>query len=206
MLLQFTPHPHACAKWCIYPTYDFTHCTVDSLENITHSAVYCVLTFKCYYGLAPGKSVLLRYGFPIKCTNVVFADDNETIREIHAEYDPEKKTKPKGVLHWVAESSPGKEPIKIENPAKLNDKWLTDINSNSKVVVSDAYAGSILKDAVVGDRFQFERLGYFAVDKTLSLGSLCLTGRSHSETATGKVGSKITDWLIIKTMWERKYI
>ena len=80
---------------------------------------------KDYYGLAPGKSVLLRYiekdtsvfiittlalnlihlwlyvlpfcryGFPIKCTNVVFADDNETIREIHAEYDPEKKTKPK---------------------------------------------------------------------------------------------------------------
>ncbi|KAJ4879783.1 hypothetical protein Rs2_36837 [Raphanus sativus] len=118
-----------------------------------------------------------------KCTNVVFADDNETIHEIHAEYDPEKKTKPKGVLHWVAESSPGKEPIKIEvrlfeklfnyeDPAKLKDKWLTDINPNSKVVVSDAYAVSILKDAVVGDRFQFERLGYFAVDKDSEPGKL----------------------------------
>ncbi|KAL0678656.1 hypothetical protein Bca4012_006637 [Brassica carinata] len=154
---------------------------------------------KGYYGLAPGKSVLLRYGFPIKCTNVVFADDNETIREIHAEYDPEKKTKPKGVLHWVAESSPGKEPIKIEvrlfeklfnseNPAKLNDKWLTDINPNSKVVVSDAYAGSILKDAVVGDRFQFERLGYFAVDKDSEPGKLVFNRTVTLRDSYGKGG------------------
>lgn len=41
-----------------------------------------------------------RYGFPIKCTNVVFADDNETVREIHAEYDPEKKSKPPKVLFF----------------------------------------------------------------------------------------------------------
>ncbi|KAF3602578.1 hypothetical protein F2Q69_00033784 [Brassica cretica] len=344
---QFTPHPHAGDKWCIYPTYDFAHCIVDSLENITHSL--CTLEFetrrasyywllhsldlympyvweysrlnitntvmskrklnyivtnkhvdgwddprlltlaglrrradgtmihmsrlehhirealnktapramvvlnplrvvitnlesdkvveldakrwpdaqnddlsafykvpfsrvvyidqsdfrmkdsKGYYGLAPGKSVLLRYGFPIKCTNVVFADDNETIREIHAEYDHEKKTKPKGVLHWVAESSPGKEPIKIEvrlfeklfnseNPAKLNDKWLTDINPNSKVVVSDAYGGSILKDAVVGDRFQFERLGYFAVNKDSEPGKLVFNRTVTFRDSYGKGG------------------
>ena len=35
--VQFTPHPHAGDKWCIYPSYDYTHCIVDSLENITHS-------------------------------------------------------------------------------------------------------------------------------------------------------------------------
>lgn len=39
-----------------------------------------------------------RHGFPIKCTDVVLADDNETVVEIHAEYDPEKKTIPKKVL------------------------------------------------------------------------------------------------------------
>lgn len=39
--------------------------------------------------------VLCRYAFPIKCTEVVLADDNETILEIRAEYDPSKKTKPK---------------------------------------------------------------------------------------------------------------
>lgn len=78
---------------------------------------------KDYYGLAPGKSVILRlvdrtnqycdtcmrsyrsniqnfavlcrYAFPIKCTEVILAEDNETIVEIRAEYDPSKKTKPK---------------------------------------------------------------------------------------------------------------
>lgn len=35
--VQFAPHPHAGDKWCIYPSYDYAHCIVDSLENITHS-------------------------------------------------------------------------------------------------------------------------------------------------------------------------
>lgn len=37
---QFTPHPHAGDKWCIYPSYDYAHCIVDSLENITHSVCF----------------------------------------------------------------------------------------------------------------------------------------------------------------------
>lgn len=39
-LFQFTPHPHAGDKWCVYPSYDYAHCIVDSLENITHSVCY----------------------------------------------------------------------------------------------------------------------------------------------------------------------
>lgn len=35
--VRYVPHPKAGSKWCIYPTYDFTHCLCDSLENITHS-------------------------------------------------------------------------------------------------------------------------------------------------------------------------
>ncbi|PPD88791.1 hypothetical protein GOBAR_DD14274 [Gossypium barbadense] len=130
---------------------------------------------KDYYGLAPGKSALLRYAFPIKCTDVILADDKETVLEIRAEYDASKKSKPKGVLHWVAEPSPGSDPLKIEvrlfdklfnseNPAEL-DNWLTDLNPNSKVVVPTAYAVPSLGKAAVGDTFQFERLGYFTVDK-----------------------------------------
>lgn len=129
---------------------------------------------KDYYGLAPGKSALLRYAFPIKCTDVVLADDKETILEIRAEYDASKKTKPKGVLHWVSEPSPGVDPLKVEvrlfeklfnseNPAEL-DNWLGDLNTESKMVIPAAYAVSSLRGATVGDRFQFERLGYFAVD------------------------------------------
>ncbi|KAF3431890.1 hypothetical protein FNV43_RR26626 [Rhamnella rubrinervis] len=130
---------------------------------------------KDYYGLAPGKSVLLRYAFPIKCTDVILADDKETVLEIRAEYDPDKKTKPKGVLHWVAEPSLGIDPLKVEvrlfdklflseNPAELDD-WLADLNPQSKVVIPNACAVPLLRDAVLGDKFQFERLGYFVVDK-----------------------------------------
>ena len=35
--IKYTPHPHAGDKWCIYPTYDYTHCLCDSIENISHS-------------------------------------------------------------------------------------------------------------------------------------------------------------------------
>ncbi|KAJ9708208.1 hypothetical protein PVL29_000325 [Vitis rotundifolia] len=126
---------------------------------------------KDYYGLAPGKSVLLRYAFPIKCTEVILSDDKETVVEVRAEFDPSKKTKPKGVLHWVAEPSPGIDPLKVEvrlfdklflseNPAEL-DNWLADLNPESKVVVPGAYAVPSLRTAAAGDRFQFERLGKF---------------------------------------------
>ncbi|KAH7657425.1 Glutamine-tRNA synthetase protein [Dioscorea alata] len=129
---------------------------------------------KDYYGLAPGKSALLRYAFPIKCTNVIYEKDTENIIEIHAEYDPERKAKPKGVLHWVAQPSSGVEPLKVEvrlfeklflsqNPVELED-WLSDLNPHSKEVIQNAYAVPVLGNAVTGDKFQFERLGYFAVD------------------------------------------
>nr|GLL32206.1 glutamine--tRNA ligase-like isoform X2 [Ipomoea trifida] len=130
---------------------------------------------KDYYGLAPGKFVLLRYAFPIKCTEVILGDDKETVVELRAEYDPSKTVKPKGVLHWVAEPSPGVDPLKVEvrlfeklflseNPAEI-DNWLGDINPHSKVVMPNAYAVPSLHNAAVGDKFQFERLGYFSVDK-----------------------------------------
>ncbi|CAL1392565.1 unnamed protein product [Linum trigynum] len=155
---------------------------------------------KDYYGLAPGKSVLLRYAFPIKCTDVVLADDNQTIVEIRAEYDPSKKTKPKGVLHWVCEPSPGVEPLKVEvrlfeklfnseNPAELDD-WLADLNPNSKNVVTGAYAVPLLKSAAVGDRFQFERLGYFAVDKDSTPDHLVFNRIVTLRDSYGKVGGK----------------
>lgn len=345
--IKFTPHPHAGDKWCVYPSYDFSHCIVDSLENITHSL--CTLEFetrrasyywllnaldlylpyvweysrlnvtnsvmskrklnrlvmekwvdgwddprlltlaglrrrgvtqtsinafvrgigitksdcstislsrleyhireelnkvtprtmvvihplkvvitnleasstemldakkwpdaqtdnavykvpfskvlyiehtdfrmkdsKDYYGLAPGKTVLLRYAFPIKCTEVILSDDKESIVEIRAEYDPSKTTKPKGVLHWVAEPSPGVEPLKVEvrlfdrlflseNPAELDDKWLDDLNPRSKVVIPEAFAVPSLQNSAIGDRFQFERLGYFVADKDSTPGKL----------------------------------
>ncbi|PWA94559.1 glutamine-tRNA ligase, putative / glutaminyl-tRNA synthetase, putative / GlnRS [Artemisia annua] len=136
---------------------------------------------KDYKGLAPFKTVLLRYAFPIKCTNYkLHPEDKTTVVEIHAEYDPPEDKpnavdKTTGVLHWVAEPSPGVDPLKVEvrlfdklfkseDPGKL-DNWLDDLNPESKVVIPCAYGVPSLKFAEVGDKFQFERLGYFVVDK-----------------------------------------
>ncbi|XP_058087437.1 glutamine--tRNA ligase isoform X3 [Magnolia sinica] len=155
---------------------------------------------KDYYGLAPGKSVLLRYAFPIKCTEVVYGDDKETVVEIRAEYDPSKKTKPKGVLHWVAQPSPAVEPLKVEvrlfdklflseNPAELDD-WLADLNPHSKEVIPEAYAAPTLANAVMGDKFQFERLGYFSIDPDSSAEKLVFNRTVTLRDSYSKGGNK----------------
>ncbi|KAF7063848.1 hypothetical protein CFC21_070322 [Triticum aestivum] len=155
---------------------------------------------KDYYGLAPGKSVLLRYAFPIKCTEVIYGDTPDDIVEIRAEYDPSKTSKPKGVLHWVSEPAPGVEPLKVEirlfeklflseNPAELKD-WLGDLNPHSKEVVKGAYAVPSLATAVVGNKFQFERLGYYAVDTDSKPGKLVFNRTVTLRDSYGKTGPK----------------
>eukprot|EP00898_Chlorokybus_atmophyticus_P007746 jgi/Chlat1/7973/Chrsp69S07406 len=131
---------------------------------------------KDYYGLAPGKTAMLRYAYPIRITQVITeGGDSSTIKELRAEYDSKKSTKPKGVLHWVAQPAPGIEPAKAEirlydllfksdDPNSIGDDWLMDVNPNSLEVVTGALLTSALAKAHVGDKFQFERLGYFCVD------------------------------------------
>ncbi|GAQ83924.1 putative glutaminyl-tRNA synthetase [Klebsormidium nitens] len=155
---------------------------------------------KDYYGLAPGKTVMLRYAYPITCTEIVTGPDNETIVEVRATYDPEKSTKPKGVIHWVSEPAPGVSPLKVEvrlidrlfkseNPNELDD-WLADLNPNSKTVISDALAVPHLADARIGDKFQFERLGYFCVDTDSKPGRTIFNRTVTLRDSYPKVGGK----------------
>ena len=122
------------------------------------------------------------------------------IIEIRAEYDPSKTTKPKGVLHWVAQPAPGVEPLKVEvrlfdklflseNPAELED-WLGDLNPNSKEVIKGAYAVPSLATAVLGDKFQFERLGYFAVDTDSTPENIVFNRTVTLRDSYGKAGPK----------------
>ena len=46
--IKFVPHPNSKDTWCVYPTYDYTHCLCDSFENITHSL--CTKEFQNRYG------------------------------------------------------------------------------------------------------------------------------------------------------------
>ncbi|GKC65825.1 glutamine--tRNA ligase-like protein, partial [Tanacetum coccineum] len=157
---------------------------------------------KGYNGLAPGKKALLRYAFVIKCTEVVYSEDKTSVVEIHAEYDPDNKTKPEasqsqtdiGVLHWVDGVDPLKVEVRLfnklfksENPGEL-DNWLDDLNPESKVVIPCAYGVRSLKSAEVGDKFQFERNGYFVVDKDSTPEKL-IFNRTVALTDTYKGGS-----------------
>lgn len=123
---------------------------------------------KGYYGLAPGKSAMLRYAYPIKVIDV--KKDGEVAVELIVEMDYEKSVKPKGVLHWVGESGERFEArkystlFKSRDPAGLEDDWLKDINPESEVVVKNAIIEPGISNAAMRTTFQFERIGYFTVD------------------------------------------
>ena len=135
---------------------------------------------KKFFRLGPGREVRLRYAFFIKCEDVIKNDAGE-ITEIHCTYDPETRggnapdgRKVKATLHWVsAEHAVDAEVrlydhlFEVENPADVPEgkDWKDFLNPNSLITVSDAKLEPSLKDLDVGDRVQFERLGYFCVDK-----------------------------------------
>ena len=139
---------------------------------------------KDYYGLAPGKSIMLRYAHVIKCTG--FKRDPVTGRvvelEAEADLEPEGKKPPKGILNWVAQPRPGVEPptaeariygflFKSEDPNVHGDAWLEDMDPESLEVVRGVLLSPAFEGAQVGDKFQLERLGYFCVDSGSVLGS-----------------------------------
>ncbi|XP_043806301.1 glutamine--tRNA ligase, cytoplasmic isoform X3 [Manihot esculenta] len=70
--IKFTPHPHSGDKWCIYPSYDYAHCIVDSLENVTHSL--CTLEFETrrasYYWLLHALGIYQPYVWEYSRLNV----------------------------------------------------------------------------------------------------------------------------------------
>ena len=133
-----------------------------------------------FFRLTTGKEVRLKSAYIIKGTGVI-KDAAGNIVEILCEYDPKSKSgsgteeslrKVKGTLHWVTQ----KESINIivnsydrlfkEEAPGSNEKgnFLDDINPDSLKVIH-AKAEPSLKDVVPGDTFQFQRKGYFTVDK-----------------------------------------
>lgn len=70
--IKYVPHPHQGNKWCIYPTYDFSHCIVDSIENITHSL--CTLEFEnrrdSYYWLLSELNLYRPYVYEFSRLNI----------------------------------------------------------------------------------------------------------------------------------------
>ena len=138
---------------------------------------------KKFFRLAPGREVRLRYGYFITCTEVV-KDDAGEIVELRCTYDPKTRggqspdgRKVKGTIHWVSARHAVDAEVRLyehlftsERPDDEND-FLSTLNPNSLEVVANAKVEPCLADARPGERFQFERLGYFAVDPDSGPGS-----------------------------------
>lgn len=124
---------------------------------------------KGYYGLALGKSAMLRYAYPIQVLEVKM-DSNGEANELLVEMDYGKVKKTKGVLHWVGENALQFEArlystlFKSGDPSGLGD-WLADLNDESEVVLKDGMIEPSAASAERGTSFQFERMGYFCVDQ-----------------------------------------
>jgi len=133
---------------------------------------------KGYHRLYPGNEVRLRYGYIVKCQEVVKNPVTGEIKEIHCTYDPETRSghqtrKVKSTIHWVsaAKSIPievrlYEKLFTVENPNNVpeNGDFTMHLNPKSLEVVQ-GNAEPCLAQAQTGDRYQFERLGYFCADK-----------------------------------------
>lgn len=130
-----------------------------------------------YYRLFPGNEVRLRYAYFIKCTHVVKNDAGEVV-EVHATYDPTTRggdsqdgRKVKSTIHWVSATHAKEAEIRMydrlfskENPEEGEEGFLACLNPKSLELLT-GYVEPLLASAEAGSRFQFERLGYFCVDK-----------------------------------------
>ena len=144
---------------------------------------------KKYFRMTPGNEVRLKNAYIVKCTGCK-KDENGEVVEVYAEYDPDTKSglpganrKVKGTIHWVscercleAEVRMYDRLWKVENPrdelARLQNEGKTALeamkemmNPNSLEIRPVCYVEEYLADAKPLDHFQFQRIGYFTVDK-----------------------------------------
>ncbi|KAF0982008.1 hypothetical protein FDP41_011869 [Naegleria fowleri] len=132
-----------------------------------------------YYGLAPNKTVGLRFApCNIHCDKVV-KDESGNIVELHCTADFEKKVKPKTFIHWLAQPAPGVDPITaevrlyeklftVDDLDEVGDKWMDYINPKSEIVIQNAFVDPVFKNPKnrqIYEKYQFERVGFFVVDQ-----------------------------------------
>jgi glutaminyl-tRNA synthetase len=132
-----------------------------------------------YFRLSPGKEVRLRYAYIIKCEKII-KDDRGNVIELHCTYDPTSKSgtptanrKVKATIHWVSAPHAVSAEVRLydrlflkENPdeAEEGKTFLDNINPNSLQVLTQCKLEPMLGAAKPGERFQFERMGYFCAD------------------------------------------
>jgi glutaminyl-tRNA synthetase len=142
---------------------------------------------KKFFRLTPGQEVRLRGGYFITCKSVVKNDNGEVV-EVHCTYDPETRSgnapdnrKVKATIHWVSAQHAIDAEVRLyenlfskENPGDVPEgqDFTANLNPNSLEIISNAKLEPSLASAKAGDRYQFERLGYFCADLDSKPGAL----------------------------------
>ncbi|HVJ05089.1 MAG TPA: glutamine--tRNA ligase/YqeY domain fusion protein [Candidatus Saccharimonadales bacterium] len=140
-----------------------------------------------YYRLSPGKEVRLRNAYFITANSVVKDADGKIV-EVHCTYDPASRggnspdgRKVKSTIHWVSAKHAIEAEIRIyeklftkSDPGNLaeGEDFTDNLNPNSLETLVDAKLEPSLTSAKTGDRYQFERVGYFCVDSDSTPGRL----------------------------------
>ena len=135
---------------------------------------------KKYFRLTPGKEVRLRYAYYVTCKNCVKDADGNVV-EVHCDYDPETRggqsadgRKVQGTIHWVDAATALNAEVRLydrlfsvpnpDDPQNTGD-YKDYLNADSLTVIENAKLEPALADATLDERYQFERVGYFALDK-----------------------------------------
>ncbi|HSA20972.1 MAG TPA: glutamine--tRNA ligase, partial [Myxococcota bacterium] len=132
---------------------------------------------KKFFRLAPGREVRLRWAYLLKCERVVKDPATGEIVELRCSIDPHTLNqnpadgrKVKGTIHWVSAAHALEAEVrlvdrlfKVERPGEERD-FLQDLNPASMEVLPAARVERSLSEAAAGERFQFERVGFFAMD------------------------------------------
>ena len=141
---------------------------------------------KKFFRMTPGREVRLRSAYIVNCTGCK-KDDQGNVIEVYCEYDPETKSgmpaskrKVKGTLHWLsvdhclpAEVRLYDRLFTVENPASEEDTDFRDLmNPNSLEVLKNCYVEKYLENFKPGCFLQFQRIGYFTLDKDTKPGNL----------------------------------
>jgi glutaminyl-tRNA synthetase len=133
---------------------------------------------KKFFRLAPGREVRLRNAYLVTCKEAVKNAAGQVV-ELRCTYDPATRggdapdgRKVKATLHWVSAAHAVSAEVRlydrlfsVENPGAGDSDFLTQLNPHSLDRLDDAQVEPSLAGRAAGDHVQFERLGYFAVDK-----------------------------------------
>jgi glutaminyl-tRNA synthetase len=135
---------------------------------------------KKFYRLAPGREVRLRYAYFVTCTEVVKDEKTGEVIEIHCTYDPATRggdapdgRKVRGTLHWVSAAHSLPAEVRLydrlfikEDPNDVADgeDFTFYLNPASLETLYESRVEASLAEGAAGDRYQFERQGYFCID------------------------------------------